>query len=101
MERREGGEERQSERRLARKSSQRECGVFLDDARFFFFLGGGIRGMRAAGGGEESRCWMDPALPAPCFRKGGWMGAKPAASGQRTSLASPPWARGWGDSSRG
>lgn len=100
MERREGGEERQSERRLARKSSQRECGVFLDDARFFF-LGGGIRGMRAAGGGEESRCWMDPALPAPCFRKGGWMGAKPAASGQRTSLASPPWARGWGDSSRG
>lgn len=69
MERREGGEERQSERRLARKSSRRECGVFLDDARFFFLGGGGGEDGRR---GRGKQVLNGSPTPSSVLEKG-WM----------------------------
>lgn len=68
MERREGGEERQSERRLARKSSQRKCGVFLDDARFL----GGNWGDEGGRSGKGKQVLNGSPTPGSVLEKG-WM----------------------------
>jgi len=96
MERREGGEERQNKQRLARKSSQGECGVFLGDARFW------VGNWGDAGGGRWRGKWVLNGSPPPgsVLRKG-WTGGKPAASRQSPSLGPFPWARGWEDPKQG